>query len=731
MSNFPQPGEIFSKRYELLEVLGTGGISTVFKAVQVESKRKIALKIMHPKLNEDGDFTKRFIAEARVLNQLKHPNIVSIYHIGVADTGLPYIAMELVRGRNLRQLLKEDGALPALRAVHIAKQIAEALSYVHSHNIIHRDLKPENFIILDQPAADSVKLIDFGFARITNGSQNSTSTGTVLGSIEYMSPEQCQGRVVDQRTDIYALGVCFFQMLTNRKPFDAENAVGLMYQHNTAAVPPIIANEVDRFDPEMNKLIAKAMAKSPESRFQTMAEFSAALSLLEERLEHAPMSMPPAAVPPNSSSKNILFVLAMSGIFIIVLSSIAIAGLVKHNQLSKLSVARADIDNPGIGNGKNEINQEVAMDIIRKSFSGIPNYVDEPIGRLSRRQAAALLNKLQAYANNPNSDPAAKCIFLIEISKLTESSKSSQLDIQQALKLAQIADRQQRKHSSKELLIACTAAYIEQCLAHNAALQEADRYCDLQLKSIPKTRTEDHASTSYFRILHPYSEAEFLILKAKLQKALGHYAESEKLTSEIAEILRSAVNYSSIYPICAFLSLQAGDAQLKKTLSDAALSSDKIVILATACYDSKREEIGDYAMDLLGSHLLNSVFYSSKNFGEAQIRHINNIVKREGVHSKKGRALAEDLEKYIQYRGKSEVTGYDRFDQDFQSRLIVLLMRLDLSSTAHDLIDCADEKSMGISKEQIASCQEQLEPYASDKYIQRWIHTLKVARKVQ
>jgi tetratricopeptide (TPR) repeat protein/predicted Ser/Thr protein kinase len=284
MSTFPRAGEIFCNRYRLDEVLGTGGFGTVFKAWQLDARRTVALKILQTEPATDDSFKKRFVKEARALSNLQHAGIVTVYHVGVSDEGMPYIAMEYIRGKSVRQILTREGRLPVLRAIGIARQAAEALAYVHEHGIVHRDLKPENIILVEEPEADTVKLIDFGLARVL-GEQKVTGTGLLVGSPKYMSPEQCQGQPVDGRADVYALTVCFYEMITGAEPFQADNPIALVYKHIHEAIPAIQPCQVDRFHNGINELVAAATAKDPADRYKGMTEFACALTELQYCLE--------------------------------------------------------------------------------------------------------------------------------------------------------------------------------------------------------------------------------------------------------------------------------------------------------------------------------------------------------------------------------------------------------------------------------------------------------------
>jgi serine/threonine protein kinase len=269
-------GELFEQRYELLETLGVGGIGTVFKARQVDSNRTVALKIMHTEFAEDEVFQKRFLREGRSLNKLSHPNIVSVYHLGISEQGLPYLVMELVEGESLRRIINTQKRIRPETAIHICKQICSALDAMHKEGIVHRDIKPDNIIIMQTPEHDFVKIIDFGLVRIVEDhqreSQRLTATGVVLGSPAYMSPEQCRGQKVDSRSDIYSLTVCMFEMLAGKAPFASENFVELMYKHAKEPVPVLDASLLGSYTRGLNQFLQKGMSKETEVRYQSALE---------------------------------------------------------------------------------------------------------------------------------------------------------------------------------------------------------------------------------------------------------------------------------------------------------------------------------------------------------------------------------------------------------------------------------------------------------------------------
>ena len=308
MTNTLLIGQIYEGKYELLGRLGSGGIGTVYKALQLDCKRVVALKILHKNYSVDEEFKTRFLREAQTLNKLSHANIVNVYHLACSSEGDLFIAMEFIEGRSLQNILDDGGKLPVLEAVRITRELASALSHVHAHNIIHRDLKPANIILTDAPQKNTAKIIDFGLARIEETKeQKLTRTGELVGTPHYMSPEQCKGLKVSEASDIYSLTLCFFEMLTGRRPFEADNSVGLMYKHLNESVPNLKPSELDCFDEGINKIIQTGMSKSPEDRFSNMDDYATALADLTTVLERKNVNGPR-----TKRSKNSFLIPALS-----------------------------------------------------------------------------------------------------------------------------------------------------------------------------------------------------------------------------------------------------------------------------------------------------------------------------------------------------------------------------------------------------------------------------------
>ncbi|MGO9385122.1 MAG: Stk1 family PASTA domain-containing Ser/Thr kinase [Mycobacterium sp.] len=266
-----------SDRYELGEILGFGGMSEVHLARDVRLHRDVAVKVLRADLARDPSFYLRFRREAQNAAALNHPSIVAVYDTGEAETPtgpLPYIVMEYVDGVTLRDIVHTDGPLPPQRAIEIIADACQALNFSHQNGIIHRDVKPANIMI---SAANAVKVMDFGIARAIADSGNSvTQTAAVIGTAQYLSPEQARGDPVDARSDVYSLGCVLYEILTGEPPFTGDSPVAVAYQHvREDPVPPSKRHE--GISADLDAVVLKALAKNPENRYQTAAEMRADL----------------------------------------------------------------------------------------------------------------------------------------------------------------------------------------------------------------------------------------------------------------------------------------------------------------------------------------------------------------------------------------------------------------------------------------------------------------------
>ena len=260
-------GKVLGNRYEIIEKVGNGGMATVYKAEDKVLKRNVAVKILRDEFTTDEEFIKRFEIEAQSAARLVHPNIVSIFDVGVEEN-LYYIVMELIQGKTLKEIIIEErGPLPWKWSVNVAIQIASALEMAHKNNIIHRDIKPHNIIITEDGIA---KVTDFGIAKAVSNS-TITAFGTTIGSVHYFSPEHARGGFTDAKSDLYSLGVVMYEMVTGKVPFDADTPVSVALKHmQEDPEEPIELNP--NLPSAVNKIIMKALKKDTTLRYQTASE---------------------------------------------------------------------------------------------------------------------------------------------------------------------------------------------------------------------------------------------------------------------------------------------------------------------------------------------------------------------------------------------------------------------------------------------------------------------------
>ena len=322
MAEIVQTGQVVNDRYRVVRKLGGGGMADVYLCEDLTLGRKVALKVLQTRYMGDEQFVERFRREAKAAAGFSHPNLVAIFDWGALD-GTYYIVMEYVEGETLKELIRRRGRLSGNEAVTTALGLLAALSYAHTHGVVHRDIKSQN-ILIDQ--AGTVKVTDFGIAHA--GDHGMTEAGSILGTAQYLAPEQARGERVDERSDLYSVGVVLFEMLTGQVPFKGDSAVTVALKHvNT--MPPEPAELVPGLPYALNQIVMKALAKDPEQRYQNADEFSrdlnaaqtgaavtaATFDLAAERTElmqagpaGATQVMPAAGPPPRRRSRRALWI---------------------------------------------------------------------------------------------------------------------------------------------------------------------------------------------------------------------------------------------------------------------------------------------------------------------------------------------------------------------------------------------------------------------------------------
>lgn len=269
-------GHILDNRYKILEKVGSGGMASVYKAQDILLDRIVAVKILHSKYASDHDFVVRFRQEAQAAAKLSQPNIVNIYDVGY-DENAHYIVMEYVRGETLKDYIEKHGHLPIKTSIQISFDIGEALEHAHANGIVHCDIKPHNILVTE---TGRIKVADFGIARAINSSSSTKDEKSVLGSVHYFSPEQASGGKIDERTDIYSLGVVMYEMMTGVVPFEGDTAISVALQHVQNDIP--LPTKYNRRIPQLvERVILKAMAKNPDDRFQTISEMMSELRMAQ------------------------------------------------------------------------------------------------------------------------------------------------------------------------------------------------------------------------------------------------------------------------------------------------------------------------------------------------------------------------------------------------------------------------------------------------------------------
>lgn len=295
-------GQILNDRYKVVEEVGRGGMSAVYKGIHELMDRTVAIKVLLPQLVSDQISIKRFQQEAQAASHLQHPNVITVYDYGFVASGQPYLVMDFLEGESLADIIRRDKQVPVKRMIPIFMQACEALEHAHQKGVIHRDLKSSNIMLIDfEGKKDFVKVVDFGIAKLMPSSgkqsQNLTQTGEVFGSPIYMSPEQCMAQSLDARSDIYSMGAMMYESLTGQPPLMGNSIIDTMQMHMSTPPKPFRESRPDLDIPEaLERVVLKALAKKPEQRYQSMQELRDAMEGVSKLLDKEKLFGPgPAA----------------------------------------------------------------------------------------------------------------------------------------------------------------------------------------------------------------------------------------------------------------------------------------------------------------------------------------------------------------------------------------------------------------------------------------------------
>jgi serine/threonine-protein kinase len=295
-------GQILNDRYKVVEEVGRGGMSAVYKGIHELMDRTVAIKVLLPQLVSDQISIKRFQQEAQAASHLQHPNVITVYDYGFVASGQPYLVMDFLEGESLSDIIRRDKQVPVKRMIPIFMQACEALEHAHQKGVIHRDLKSSNIMLIDfEGKKDFVKVVDFGIAKLMPSSgkqsQNLTQTGEVFGSPIYMSPEQCMAQSLDARSDIYSMGAMMYESLTGQPPLMGNSIIDTMQMHMSTPPKPFRETRPDLDIPEaLERVVLKALAKKPEQRYQSMQELRDAMEGVSKLIDKEKLFGPgPAA----------------------------------------------------------------------------------------------------------------------------------------------------------------------------------------------------------------------------------------------------------------------------------------------------------------------------------------------------------------------------------------------------------------------------------------------------
>jgi serine/threonine-protein kinase len=384
-------GQLIADRYELKDVVGTGGMSSVYCAFDTLLERNVALKILHDQFGDDAEYVERFRREARAVAQLSHPNIVTVIDRG-EENGKQFIVFEFVDGENLKELVERGGPLPVRRAIELGLEVGRALAFAHAQGLIHRDVKPQNVLLNGDGGA---KVTDFGIARTLDAVGGNTETGTVLGTSHYIAPEQARGERVDAQTDVYSFGVVLYELLTGDVPYPGDNFLSVAMKHVNQPVPNVHEHRPDA-PLRLATLIEQCMAKVPGDRPASMdavvAELEACLADLDSKdggeatmiVKPKPRAPKPARAPRTARSRSrIPIVSLLPALLVLIVLAAVVGGLLLTRDDNPSSASGGTLvrlagvgayDPDGPGDGEHDDKAPLATDGNASTYWTTSNY---------------------------------------------------------------------------------------------------------------------------------------------------------------------------------------------------------------------------------------------------------------------------------------------------------------------------------------------------------------------
>src|SRR5947209_12948730 len=299
-------GKTLADKYRIEELINEGGMGSVYRSTHVLMDKVVAVKVLHPSLAADDKIVARFSREAKAASRISHPHALNVTDFGEDEDGVVFLVMEYLNGETLKDVIHKDGPMPLTRAVEIIRQVSGALEAAHNEGVVHRDLKSDNIMLIDVGGGDWAKVLDFGIAKIIENVDQDpalTAPNLIIGTPQYMSPEQCsQAADIDSRSDIYSLCVILYEMLVGHVPFTGESPTAIMMKH-LQETPPSVLEERKDVPAAVGRVVARAMAKRPEDRYQTVSELSEAFTSAAEGKESAAVAADIAGTPERTTSR--------------------------------------------------------------------------------------------------------------------------------------------------------------------------------------------------------------------------------------------------------------------------------------------------------------------------------------------------------------------------------------------------------------------------------------------